>query len=96
MMDRGIFLLVFLSVIVSAATSVLVVYWVINQSVPSLPPPGAYHIYFVPEPTSDNPDHGYLQIDGDRYLQFYTTTQDTEGNIPLGSHYHRIDVLGGK
>lgn len=93
-MDRGIFLLVFLSVIVSAAISVLASYCVINKSVPSLPPPGAYNIYFVPEPTSDNPDHGYLQIDGDRYLQLYTTTQVEEGNIPPGSHYHRIDVLG--
>ena len=94
MMDRGIFLLVFLSVMVSAATSVLVVYFVVNQNAPSLPPSGAYNIYFVPEPTFDNPDHGYLQIDGDRYLQLYTTTQVEEGNIPPGSHYHRIDVLG--
>jgi hypothetical protein len=47
------------------------------------------NIRFVAEPRPDNPDYGYLQVDGKRYLQLYTTTQVNIGN---GLHYHRIDI----
>lgn len=47
------------------------------------------NIHFVAQPREDNGSYGYLEINGKRYYQLYTTTQVDIGN---GLHYHRIDL----
>lgn len=54
------------------------------------------NIRFVSEPRPDNPDYGYLQINGKSYYQLYTTTEVKDDTVPPGSHYHRIDLRGEK
>lgn len=51
------------------------------------------NIYFVAQPREDNGSYGYLEINGKRYYQLYTTTQVDIGN---GLHYHRIDLRGSE
>ena len=51
------------------------------------------NVRFVSEPRIDNSDYGYLEINGEKYRQLYTTTQVDIGN---GLHYHRIDLRGEK
>lgn len=50
------------------------------------------YIRFVSEPRKDNPDNGFLEINGKEYKQIYTTTEVIDSHTPLGSHYHRIDL----
>ena len=47
------------------------------------------NIRFVSDPRKENEDYGYLEIEGKKYRQLYTTTQDYIGN---GLHIHRTDV----
>ena len=47
------------------------------------------NIRFVAQPREDNESYGYLEINGKRYYQLYTTTQV---DIGKGLHYHRIDL----
>lgn len=54
------------------------------------------NIRFVSVPRPDNPDYGYLEINGNKYRQLYTTTEVTDNTVPSGSHYHRIDLRTGK
>ena len=54
------------------------------------------NIWFVSEPRTDNPDYGYLEVNGKKYYQLYTTTEVEDSSVPVGSHYHRIDLRGGK
>lgn len=49
------------------------------------------NVRFVAQPREGNKDYGYLEINGERYFQLYTTTQDDIGN---GLHIHRIDLRG--
>ena len=72
-----------LIILISASTAYLVARSQVN-------------IRFVSEPRPDNPDYGYLEIKGKRYYQLYTTTEVKDDQVPLGSHYHRIDLRGGK
>ncbi|HCM81893.1 TPA: hypothetical protein DIS60_00770 [Patescibacteria group bacterium] len=53
-------------------------------------------VRFVSEPRPDNPDYGYLEINGKEYRQLYTTTEVIDSHVPSGSHYHRIDLRGEK
>ncbi len=71
-------------IILSVLTSVAVSYFVAKSLT---------NIRFVPESRIDNADYGYLEINGKRYRQLYTTTQDDIGN---GLHIHRIDLRGEK
>ena len=81
MTKREIYI-VLITVLVAAFVSSAVSYLVVkNQS----------NIRFVPAPREDNPDYGYLEINGKKYYQLYTTTQVDLGN---GLHYHRIDLRG--
>ncbi|MCJ7805834.1 hypothetical protein MUP46_04315 [Patescibacteria group bacterium] len=50
---------------------------------------GQTNIRFVAQPREDNESYGYLEINGKKYYQLYTTTQIEIGN---GLHYHRIDL----
>lgn len=70
-------------ILVSAVTS----YFVARSQV---------NIRFVSEPREDNLDYGYLEIKGKKYYQLYTTTEIEDDSVPSGSHYHRIDLRGGK
>ena len=54
------------------------------------------NIRFVSEPRTDNPDYGYLEVNGKKYYQLYTTTEVEDSSVPVGSHYHRIDLRGEK
>jgi len=54
------------------------------------------NIRFVSEPRTDNPDYGYLEVNGKKYYQLYTTTEIKDSSVPAGSHYHRIDLRGEK
>jgi len=54
------------------------------------------NIRFVSEPRIDNPDYGYLEVNGKKYYQLYTTTEIKDSSVPAGSHYHRIDLRGEK
>jgi len=47
------------------------------------------NVRFVSKPREDNDSYGYLEINGKKYYQLYTTTQVDIGN---GLHYHRIDL----
>lgn len=76
-------LLLVLCVAVSAITSCIV----INRQ---------GYIRFISEPKKDNQDYGYLKINGKEYRQLYTTTEVKDNTVPLGSHYHRIDLRGRK
>lgn len=49
------------------------------------------NVRFVAQPREDNESYGYLEINGKKYYQLYTTTQVDIGN---GLHYHRIDLRG--
>ena len=69
---------VLISAFVSAITSYLVIK---NQT----------NTHFVSAPREDNPDFGYLEVNGKRYYQLYTTTQVDMQN---GLHYHKIDLRG--
>ena len=72
-------IIVLISVISSIATSIVL--------------ESQFNIRFVTEPRSDNPDYGYFEVNGKRYLQTYTTTQVNIGN---GLHYHKIDIRSPK
>lgn len=50
------------------------------------------NLRFVSEPRPDNPDYGYLEVNGKKYFQLYTTTEVIDSHVPPGSHYHRIDL----
>lgn len=73
---KNFILLFIIIVIISAVTSYFVAK---SQS----------NVRFVSSPKEDNKDYGYLEVDGKRYYQLYTTTQINIGN---GLHYHRIDL----
>lgn len=47
------------------------------------------NIRFVAQPREDNESYGYLEVNGKKYYQLYTTTQVDIGN---GLHYHKIDL----
>jgi flagellar basal body-associated protein FliL len=47
------------------------------------------NVHFVSQPREENESYGYLEINGNKYYQLYTTTQVDIGN---GLHYHRIDL----
>lgn len=79
---KYILILIALVIILSILTSVIVSYFVTKSLT---------NIRFVPESRVDNSDYGYLEINGKRYRQLYTTTQDDIGN---GLHIHRIDLRG--
>ncbi len=70
--------IVLISAFVSAITSYLVIKSQTNTR-------------FVSAPREDNSDYGYLEVNGKRYYQIYTTTQVDLGN---GLHYHKIDLRG--
>lgn len=81
MTKREIYI-VLTTVLVATFVSSVVSYLVVkNQS----------NIRFVSAPREDNPDYGYLEVNGKKYYQLYTTTQVDLGN---GLHYHRIDLRG--
>jgi hypothetical protein len=54
------------------------------------------YVRFVSAPRPENPDYGYLEINGSEYRQLYTTTEVIDNTVPPGSHYHRIDLRGEK
>lgn len=81
MTKREIYI-VLITVLVATFVSSVVSYFVVeNQS----------NIRFVSAPREDNPDYGYLEVNGKKYYQLYTTTQVEIGN---GLHYHKIDLRG--
>jgi len=47
------------------------------------------NVRFVSQPREDNESYGYLEINGEKYYQLYTTTQINMGN---GLHFHKIDL----
>ncbi len=69
-------------VLVSAFVSAITSYLVIKSQT---------NIRFVSEPREDNPSYGFLEVNGKKYYQLYTTTQVDLGN---GLHYHKIDLRG--
>lgn len=54
------------------------------------------YVRFVSAPRPDNPDYGYLEINGKEYRQLYTTTEVIDNTVPPGSHYHRIDLRSAR
>lgn len=95
-MNRKILFLVILFFLDVILLSALTAYAIIYTLGPKITSSCDSCIRFVPEPLPDNPDHGYLEINGNRYYQIYTTTEVEDDTVPLGSHYHRIDIRGKK
>ncbi len=81
------FLLIALGLVLPAFVSGLTSYLVTRAQA---------NIKFVSEPRPDNPDYGYLQVNGKGYYQLETTTEIEDGSVPLGTHYHKIDLRGEK
>lgn len=77
---RKAIILITLFFVVSVLASALTAYFVTRTQ---------SNVRFVSQPREDNPDYGYLEINGKEYYQLYTTTQVNIGN---GLHYHRIDL----
>lgn len=75
--------LIIIIITLCAAVSVITSYFIINRQ---------GYIRFVSEPRKNNPDYGYLEVAGNKYYQLYTTTEVKDSTVPLGSHYHRIDL----
>jgi hypothetical protein len=76
-------LIIFLNILISGLTS----YFVSRQQA---------NISFIPLTDENNKDYGYLKVTGKRYYQLRTTTQIVDEKTPIGSHYHKIDLIGGK
>lgn len=81
------FLLIALGLVLTAFVSAATSYFVTRAQA---------NIKFVSEPRPDNPDYGYLQVNGKSYYQLQTTTEIEDKSVPPGTHYHRIDLRGEK